>query len=283
MNYQQHPLSAVFPPMTPEEFQSLKDSIDANGVLNPITLYEDMIIDGWHRYQAALELGMDCPEAELDEWLDPKDFVLAQNKNRRHITASQLAMATTAVYEWHPANRPNKSALNAELSKTTAELAEISGTSKRTIEQAKSVLKNASPEVKDAVKSGKIGLYKAQEISKLPKDKQAAAIDKPIIAPERPRLTEDYGPSESELKANELAHQADLELLNKMLEADEALAASYAENKRLNHLVAQLEVRIAGLMNEKNAAIREAKRAQAQIDRQRKLNKLAGATPASFV
>jgi ParB-like chromosome segregation protein Spo0J len=283
MNYQQHPLSAVFPPMTPEEFQSLKDSIDANGVLNPITLYEGMVLDGWHRYQAALELGMDCPEAELEDWIDPKDFVLAQNKNRRHITAAQLAVATTEVYSWVSRGRQNKSVVSTDLTKTTSELAKLSGVSESSIEKAKSVLKNASPEVKDAVKSGKIGLYKAQEISKLPKDKQAAAIDKPIIAPERPRLTEDYSPDEAELKANELAHQADLELLNKMLEADEALAASYAENKRLNYLVAQLEVRIAGLMNEKNAAIREAKRAQAQIDKQRKLNKLAGATPASFV
>jgi ParB-like chromosome segregation protein Spo0J len=269
MNYQQHPLSAAFPPMTPEEFQSLKDSIEAHGVLNPITIYEGMVIDGWHRYQAAMDLVMDCPEAELDEWLDPKDFVLAQNKNRRHITAAQLAMATTAVYEWVPRGRQNKPAMSAGL-KTSAELAEISGTSERTIRQAKSVMKNATPEVQDAVKSGKIGLYKAQEISKLPKDKQAAAIDKPIIAPERPRLTEDYGPSESELKANELAHQADLELLNKMLEADEALAASYAENKRLNHLVAQLQVRISVLMREKNAAIDMVKEYQAKEKKAKK-------------
>jgi ParB-like chromosome segregation protein Spo0J len=206
MNYQQHPLSAAFPPMTPEEFQSLKDSVNENGVLNPITIYEGMVLDGWHRYQAALELGMECPEAELDDWIDPKEFVLAQNKNRRHITASQLAMATTAVYEWYPSHRPNKGAGPAHLSKTSEELAEIAGTSKRTINQAKSVLRNASPEVQEAVKSGKIGLEKAQKISKLPKDEQAAAIDKPIIAPERPRLTEDYGPDEAELKANELAH-----------------------------------------------------------------------------
>lgn len=264
MNYQQHPLSAAFPPMTPEEFQSLKDSVNENGVLNPITIYEGMVLDGWHRYQAALELGMDCPEAELEDWIDPKDFVLAQNKNRRHITAAQLAMATTQVYEWLPANRPNKSALNAELSKTTAELAEISGTSKRTIEQAKSVLKNASPEVKDAVKSGKIGLYKAQEISKLPKDKQAAAIDKPIT-PERPRLTEDYGPNESELKAMELAEQADRELLSKMLEADDAMALLHAEVTRLNYLNAQKEIRIAALMNEKNAAVDQIRSLERQL------------------
>lgn len=279
MNYQQHPLSAVFPPMTPEEFQSLKDSIDANGVLNPITIYEGMVLDGWHRYQAAMELGMDCPEVELDEWIEPKDFVLAQNKNRRHITAAQLAMATTAVYEWVPRGRQNKPAMSAGL-KTSAELAEISGTSERTIRQAKSVMKNATPEVQDAVKSGKIGLYKAQEISKLPKGEQAAAIDKPIIAPERPRLTEDYGPDEAELKAMELREQADREILAKMLEADDVLALAHSEVTRLNYLTAQLQIRIAVLMNEKNAAIDHAKRAQAQLDRMRKSNKQAGLAPA---
>jgi ParB-like chromosome segregation protein Spo0J len=264
MKYEQHPLSAAFPPMTPEEFQSLQSSINENGVLNPITIYEGMVLDGWHRYQAALELGMECPEAELDDWIDPKEFVLAQNKNRRHITASQLAMATTAVYEWYPAHRPNKGAGPAPLSKTTEELAEIAGTSKRTINQAKSVLKNASPEVQEAVKSGKIGLEKAQKIAKLPKDEQSAAIDKPI-APERPRLTEDYGPNEAELKAMELAQQADQELLNKMLEADDAMALLHAEVTRLNFLNAQKEIRIAALMNEKNAAVDQIRSLERQL------------------
>lgn len=267
MNYQQHPLSAAFPAMTDDEFQNLKDSIEVNGVLNPITIYEGMVIDGWHRYRAAKELGMDCPEVEFDESIDPKDFVLAQNKNRRHITAAQLAMATTEVYAWHPAHRTNKAAPGAGLSKTSAELAELSGTSERTIRQAKAVLQNASPEVQDAVKEGKIGLEKAQKLSKLPKDQQADAIDKPIISPERPRLTEDYGPNEEELKAMELAEQADREMLNKMLEADDALKVAVEDNKRLNLRVAQLEARLRGLMNERNEAVKMVKKLQKQLDR----------------
>ena len=272
MKYKQHPLSSAFPAMTVQEYQELKDSIEVNGVLNAITIYEGMVIDGWHRYKAANELGIDCPEAELDEFIDPKDFVLAQNKNRRHITLAQLAIATAQVYEWHPANRPNKSALSAELSKTTAELAEISGVSKRTIEQAKSVLKNASPEVKEAVKSGKIGLSKAQAISKLPKEKQAGAIDKalPKEAPEKPILTQYCGPEEAELKANELAQQADLEALNKLLEADDALAEAHAEIKRLNLAYAQLEIRFRGLMNEKSEAVRLLQKTQAENKKLRK-------------
>jgi hypothetical protein len=275
MKYSQHPLSSAFPAMTDNEFKELRDSIEVNGVLNPITIYEGMVIDGWHRYKAANEANVDCPETELDEWIDPKDFVLAQNKNRRHITMAQLALATTAVYQWSSVGSPNNSALSARLNKTNDELAEISGASKRTIAQAKKVMIDAVPEVQEAVKSGKIGLSKAQAISKLPKDQQAAAIDKalPKEAPEKPVLTQYYGPDEAELKANELAQQADLELLNKMLEADDALATAHAEIKRLNFLNAQMEVRISALMTEKNEAIKDAKRAQAQLDKIRKAQK----------
>lgn len=266
MKYTQHPLSSAFPAMSDNEFQELKDSIEVNGVLNAITIYEDMVIDGWHRYKAANDLAIDCPETELDESIDPKDFVLAQNKNRRHITAAQLAIATTAVYAWVPRGRQNKSVGTTDLIKTTTELAKISGVSESSIEKAKSILKNASEEVKEAVKSGKIGLEKAKAISKLPKDKQAGAIDKalPKEAPEKPVLTQYYGPDEAELKANELAQQADLEALNKLLEADDALATAHAEIKRLNLAYAQLEIRFRGLMNEKSEAVRLLQKAQAE-------------------
>ena len=275
MKYKQHPLSSAFPAMTDNEFKELRDSIEVNGVLNPITIYEGMVIDGWHRYKAANEANVDCPETELDEWIDPKDFVLAQNKNRRHITMAQLALATAQVYEWHPANRPNKGAVPAPLSKTNVELANISGASERTIQQAKAVLRDASPEVKEAVKSGKIGLEKAQKISKLPKNQQAGAIDKalPKEAPEKPVLTQYYGPEEEELKANELAAEADREWINKLLESDDGLKDAHTEIKRLNFLVAQKDARIAALMTEKNEAIKDAKRAQAQLDKIRKAQK----------
>ena len=117
--YQQHPLSAAFPAIGADDFQALKDSIENIGVQNPITLFEGMVIDGWHRYTAANDLGMHCPAVELGN-VDPRDFVLAQNKARRHVTQAQLAMATTAVYAWKPlgTNQHAGSALSAEAPKS---------------------------------------------------------------------------------------------------------------------------------------------------------------------
>lgn len=162
MKYTQHPLSAAFPAMSDAEFQALKDSIHTNGVLNSITIFEGMVIDGWHRYSAANELGMDCPSLEMDDSIDPIDFVKAQNENRRHLTASQRAAAIVSIYAWHPAHREKKEEPGSTLSKTNAELAAIAKVSTKTIQQAKVAQKAG---LTDAVKDGAITVKEAASIA----------------------------------------------------------------------------------------------------------------------
>ena len=199
--YQQHPLSAAFPAMSAEDFQGLKDSIENIGVQNPITLFEGMVIDGWHRYTAANELGMDCPSKELDAWIDPVAFVRAQNKDRRHLPLSAWALIEVSLREWKPAHRPGKGALSAPLQASNQEMADAAGVKKRLIQQAKAVQSKAAPEVIAAVKSGEIGLPKAAAIAKLPKEEQAAAIAKPIHKKEAPEPQQQEEDEYTELDA----------------------------------------------------------------------------------
>lgn len=74
-------------------------------------------------------------------------------------------------------------------------------------------------------------------------------------------------PDEAELKANELALQADQDAMYMLLESDDALATAHTEIKRLNHLNAQLDVRIHGLMNERNEAVKLCKKLQKENDK----------------
>lgn len=235
--------------MGADDFQALKDSIENIGVQNPITLFDGMVIDGWHRYTAAMELGMDCPTVELGD-VDPRDFVLAQNKARRHITQAQLASATTSVYAWLPivgVNQHTKSApaLSAAPQKTTAEMAAIAGVSERSIRQAKAVQTNAAPEVIAAVKSGEIGLPKAAAIAKLPKEEQAAAIAKPIPRPAP-------GPQEPEYTDLDAARdqisdlQHEVERLSDRL-AVEAIDASEEEKTAASETIAALRTEVKTL------------------------------------
>lgn len=289
--YTQHPLSAAFPAMTPEELRELKDSIENIGVQNPITLLDGMVIDGWHRYSACMALGMECPVVVLEPGTDPRDFVMAQNKARRHVTQAQMAMATTAVYQWRPVGNPAFSQLHTECAiagesgtgrtlnvqpqKSTAQMAEIAGVHRNTIVQAQTVTAQAAPAVVDAVKRGELGLPKAAAIAKLPPEQQARAINQPlarkptVVVPPpstsasaatepltlaEPGSEEDGAPSEEEIAASFAAEEDDRRLMHQMLHADDALATLHAEVTRLNAALRITNDRFNGLMNT-NAAL----------------------------
>lgn len=294
--YTQHPLSAAFPAMSEADFAALKDSIVNIGVQNPITVFEGMVIDGWHRYSASMELGMDCPVVELGD-VDPRDFVLAQNKARRHVSQAQLAMATTAVFAWKPvgANQHQLRVGTECPPKSNAELADAAGVSEKTIKQAKAVQTKAAPEVVEAVKRGEIGLPKAAAIAKLPPDQQAQAISKPlarpvVVVPPPPSNApvdswstlppgdstapegdpEDYGPSAEEIAEAEAADRAERELVEKMLAADDKMAMLFEEAKQLKVMVAILESRRDELMNKAHAIEQIAKKRDRENLRLRK-------------
>lgn len=265
----QHPLSSAFPAMPAEDFEALKDSISNIGVQNPITVFEGMVIDGWHRYTAANEVGAVCPTVDL-VGVDPRDFVLAQNKARRHITQAQLAMAATAVHAWRPVGKPlinqglSNSAGPAELAKTTKEIAKSAGVGVRSIEQAKAVQTKATAEVQEAVKRGEIGLEKASKIAQLPKEEQAAAIKKP--APKKEVEDEHYfGPSDEELEAAQASAASDMSSLMKLIDSDDKLATLAEENKRLRAENAVIASARDGYMNRCNELITRIKTLKSQL------------------
>lgn len=279
MAYQQHPLSAAFPAMSTEDFQGLKDSIENIGVQNPITIFEGMVVDGWNRYKAANELGMDCPSKELDAWIDPVAFVRAQNKDRRHLPLSAWALIEVSLREWKPSHRPDKGELSSPLLASNQEMADAVGVTKRTIQQAKAVQSNATPEVIAAVKSGEIGLPKAAAIAKLPKEEQAAAIHKPapksapaVVEPEieaPPEYTElDAAHDQiSELQAElVVARMGDIPEEEKQ-QAAGLIAELHAEIKTLNATLAAVTLSRDTLMEERAQMLRQMKAQRAEIDR----------------
>lgn len=87
-----------------------------------------------------------------------------------------------------------------------------------------------------------------------------------LITPEKSDVSTGEAPDESELRATQLAHDADIETMHKLLEADEPLKVAHEEIQRLTHLNAQLEVRLQGVMAEKNEAVKMVKKLQKQLD-----------------
>jgi hypothetical protein len=193
---ERHQLSSAFPDMSREEYSELLDSVREIGIQNPIVLFEDKIIDGWHRYKASVELDIDCPAVDLPEETDPRLFVIAQNVSRRSLTASQRALAIVTVNAWRRSGVTNKAHPQDAPEKSKKELSEMSKTSTATIDRAKKVITDAVNEVIEAVQSGEIGIVKASEIAKLDKDKQVEALKKPVKKTVPKEVVPEYDPSD---------------------------------------------------------------------------------------
>jgi hypothetical protein len=91
-----HPLADIFPLMKGEEFKALVADIRAHGLREPITLYQDKILDGRNRYRAypkaffgnSIEDCESCTRFEGDD-AAALALVVSRNFHRRHLTAKQ--------------------------------------------------------------------------------------------------------------------------------------------------------------------------------------------------
>ena len=205
MTLTQHFLSSSYPSMSDDEFQSLKDSISEIGVQSPIVIFEGQVIDGWNRYKASLELDMPCPSVAFDTDINPVDFVKAMNDARRHLTASQRAIAAVSIYQWRPsAGRPINTVPGTELLKTTKEIAKESGVSVTMIEKAKAAHKAGYA---DAVKDGALTV---KEAATLASNKPAKVTHKPEKFTQPAADTSEDELAESAQAINELSEEVDV-------------------------------------------------------------------------
>ena len=102
---QRHPISTIFGDIPADDFQSLTESVQTDGFIDPIIyIYEGQILDGWQRYRAAQELNL-IRKLRFREWKegehrngDPKAFVLARNLNNRHLSKGQRAQIAVELY-----------------------------------------------------------------------------------------------------------------------------------------------------------------------------------------
>jgi ParB-like chromosome segregation protein Spo0J len=88
-----HPLANMFPMIEGNAFEELKRDISAQGILEPIRLYQGMILDGRNRYAAAKACGHTFSVDDFVQWegtlAEAEAWVISTNLHRRHLSAKQ--------------------------------------------------------------------------------------------------------------------------------------------------------------------------------------------------
>ncbi len=107
-----HPAAELFPLLGDAELTELADDIRANGLIEPVWLFDDpqlgtVLLDGRNRAQACEIAGVRV-ETRRYTGDDPITFSISQNLKRRHLTAGQrafLALAAEQLYAAEAAKR----------------------------------------------------------------------------------------------------------------------------------------------------------------------------------
>jgi FtsZ-binding cell division protein ZapB len=238
MNYELHPLCTLFPRLSGNEYQNLVEDIKKNGLMDPIILHDNMILDGGNRYRACIDAGVE-PEFMKFGGANIVSYVLSVNLHRRHLSPGQQAAIVSSAQDWakaqsHGGDRKSDQAATLPL-ETVKDRASQSGASERTQRMADKVVK-AAPDLAKSVAHGEISLPKAL--------KQISPQQEPA---------EKYDPKETELSE---AHDTINYLESENEKLRDALAAGQLPDDEIvpaEQLIIDLRRRIAALEAELDA------------------------------
>jgi len=186
-----HKLAELIPSMTEEEYQNLKEDIQKNGLITPIVIYENKILDGKHRYRVCQELGIE-PKFEEYKGDNPVSYVVSLNLKRRHLTPSQraaIALDILPYLEEEAKKRQLASLKNQNLvvekipqrekGRAPENAARLVGVNERYIRSAKKI-KDENPNLLNNVRNGEKNIPQAmKELRKQKqKEKEEEALSK---------------------------------------------------------------------------------------------------------
>lgn len=115
----------LLPPLTEDEYESLKADIAVHGVRIPVEVDEnDVIIDGHNRARICNELGIDYPRNVRSGLTDQEKRSLARSLNtlRRHLSQAQKRMVIADELRENPSDSNNAIAKRLGVSDSTVGL-----------------------------------------------------------------------------------------------------------------------------------------------------------------
>jgi hypothetical protein len=185
-----------FPMMDGVSYDELVRDIQEHGLLDPVIMFEGMILDGRNRKKACQELGLPAREVQY-EGDDPQAFVWGKNAVRRQLDGPGLKLAAARLSDAGVGRpsvinvstqspgvtgtgaAPKGAPIGEKRPRTRKEVAELTGVPARQIDKAKKILKSGTPKVIKAVESGDLALDAAERLSRKPKEEQDKIMELP--------------------------------------------------------------------------------------------------------
>ena len=188
-------LENLLPKLEVEKYNLLKADIIKNGCINPIIVWNGLIVDGHNRYRICKENNIEFKTKEMNFANKQEAMIWAwtTQKARRNVddgTLFRIAEKFRPYYEQKAKEQqgkrtdlfqkpeksekttfvPNDINVEEEKSDTIQKLADIAGVGRNTMNKVIQIQKHAPEPIKDAVESNVISINKGYELTKRVKD-----------------------------------------------------------------------------------------------------------------
>lgn len=176
-------LSKVFPPLPEMDEMLLTDSIQKNGVIDPLIIWKGtgILVDGHNRLKICKRLCIPykTQEMEFEDINAAKTWMIKNQLGRRNLNAFLKVEMILPIRDFlleegrrRQGWKKRQHAVLSELTKhepphnTRSFLAEIAGLSEGTFHYAKWLIDNASESTKEALRAGTLSIHKAYTMTK---------------------------------------------------------------------------------------------------------------------
>lgn len=172
----------LIPPLSQEEFRQLEENVLREGILEPLTVWNGILVDGHNRYEIANKHGLpfQVREVEFDSESDAEIWIIKNQFGRRNLSKydrSILALKMEPmIAKKAKENQGTRNDICQKSDKsldTKKELAKIAGVSHDTIHRVKVIEQKASEKLKQQVRSGEKSINEAY-LAVTPKPKTTA-------------------------------------------------------------------------------------------------------------
>lgn len=184
-----HAMAFAWPNLRPAEYAALLASIRDVGLLVPLVVWRDFLIDGRHRLMACQELGIAVTYIEIDPRLTEEEalrYVLALNWDRRSMDRRGMTIACARLSLLAVVEQGRKRAKPGE--SLIEQLAKQHGLSMTNIKNVRSALLADDPELVEKLERREIAPYaaaaQARAAKKLPPQCAPASNDQQRMARE---------------------------------------------------------------------------------------------------
>lgn len=175
----------LIPPLTPDEFAGLKQSIMSEGCRDPLVLWGDILIDGHNRYDICTRNNtpFHTVQREFADRNAAIEWIILNQFGRRNLPAherARLALRLKPVISEKAKEKElerKKTFQKSEKSNlpevnTTKELAKVAGVSHDTIAKVERIEEDAPAPVVQASRKGEISVNAAYQVTKLEPEQQ---------------------------------------------------------------------------------------------------------------